>query len=125
MHLIISVNALLISSQLSWMLNPAGKPIYDLMKRTFNLYIIHSTRCSVARLGWGSALHAYLPILLRSLPFRLVRPSPLKPFRHDLLGLLPISLNIVIQSQHRRLGIQSTERTSCVIWVVDHVKFCL
>jgi len=53
---------LLINSQLGRMLNLAWIFIYDLMKRTLNLYIIYSTRCSVARVGWGSALHAYLPI---------------------------------------------------------------
>lgn len=87
----------LINSQLERMLNPAGVTIYDLMKRTLTLYIIFSTRCSVERLGWGFALHAYLLILSISLPNRPLRPSFLKPLGHHLLSLLTISLDVVVE----------------------------
>lgn len=66
--LVIASRTLLTNSQLGRMLNPAWISIYDLMKRTLNLYIIYSTRCSVERLGWGFALNAYLLVFLISSP---------------------------------------------------------
>jgi len=114
----------LINSQLGRMLNPTRITIYDLMKRTLDLYIIYSTRCSVDRLGWGFALNAYLLVFLFPLPHGSLRPSVLEPIRHDLLGLVAISLNIVVESEHRCIGVERTQGTSCVIRIADHVEFC-
>jgi hypothetical protein len=50
---LIAFRTLLTNSQLGRMLNPAWITIYDLMKRTLDLYIYYSTRRSVERLGWG------------------------------------------------------------------------
>lgn len=109
MSFFITSRPLLINSQLGRMLNPASISIYDLMKRTLILYIIYSTRCSVARIGWGPALNAYLLILLLlSLPFCPFWPSTLKPIGHYFLGLLPISFDIVVEPKHRCLWVQPT-----------------
>jgi hypothetical protein len=124
-HFSSACRILLTNSQLGRMLSSAWVSIYDLMKRTLNLYIIYSTRCSVDRLGWGFALNAYLLVSLFPLPHGPLRPSLLEPIRHDLLGLVTISLNIVIQSKHRCLWVERSECTSCVIGIIDHVEFGL
>lgn len=116
--------SLLTNSQLGRMLDPTWRPTYDLMKRILHVYTIYSTRCSVARPGWRSALNAYRPIL-QSFPCCSLWPSLLKPIRHDTFGLVSVSLDIVIQSKHHSFWVNRTQCSSCVVWIVDHVELCL
>jgi hypothetical protein len=59
---------LLTNSQLGRMLNPVWITIYDLMKRTLDLYINYSTRRSVERLGWGFCIECISSCFLIAFP---------------------------------------------------------